>query len=60
MQAFCQEYEGVLPASLQLRMEPGRYLVSESGVLLADVTQVRFKGPIQFVGISAGMNILIR
>ncbi len=41
-------------------MEPGRYLVSEAGVLLADVTQVRYKGPTQFVGICAGMNALIR
>ncbi len=41
-------------------MEPGRFLVSEAGVLLADVTQVRYKGPTQFVGLCAGMNTLIR
>ena len=41
-------------------MEPGRYLVSEAGVLLTDVTQVRFKGPTQFVGVSSGMHTLIR
>jgi len=44
----------------QLHMEPGRYLVSEAGVLLAHVTQVRNKNGFCFVGIDAGMNTLIR
>ncbi len=43
-----------------LRMEPGRYLVSEAGVLLAPVTQVRDKGDVRFVGLATGMNSLIR
>ncbi len=43
-----------------LRMEPGRYLVSEAGVLLAPVTQVRRKGALRFVGVATGMNSLIR
>jgi diaminopimelate decarboxylase/aspartate kinase len=46
--------------SLQLRLEPGRFLVSEAGVLLAPVTQVRRKGVMKFVGLSTGMNSLIR
>lgn len=33
-----------LPAGVQLRMEPGRFFVSEAGVLVAPVTQVRRKG----------------
>ena len=45
---------------LELRMEPGRYLVSEAGVLLAPVTQVRNKGDVAFVGVATGMNSLIR
>jgi len=45
---------------LELRMEPGRYLVAESGVLLAPVTQVRTKGEVRFVGVATGMNSLIR
>jgi diaminopimelate decarboxylase/aspartate kinase len=45
---------------LTLRLEPGRYLVSEAGVLVAPVTQVREKGGIRFVGLAAGMNSLIR
>jgi diaminopimelate decarboxylase/aspartate kinase len=45
---------------LSLRLEPGRYLVSEAGVLVAPVTQVRVKGGIRFVGVATGMNSLIR
>jgi len=45
---------------LQLWMEPGRYLVSEAGVLLAKVTQTKYKGDLHFVGIETGMNSLIR
>jgi diaminopimelate decarboxylase/aspartate kinase len=45
---------------LALWLEPGRYLVSEAGVLLAPVTQVRHKAGVRFVGIGTGMNSLIR
>ena len=45
---------------LTLRMEPGRFFVSEGGVLLAPVTQVRNKGRVRFVGLATGMNSLIR
>ena len=40
--------------------EPGRYLVADAGVLLARVTQVKRKGPVQYVGVDAGMNSLLR
>jgi len=53
--AVCTELPG-----LTLRLEPGRYLVSEAGVLLAPVTQVRAKGGLRFVGLATGMNSLIR
>ncbi len=45
---------------VELRLEPGRYLVAEAGVLLAPVTQVRHKGRTVFVGVATGMNSLIR
>lgn len=45
---------------LQLHMEPGRFLVSQAGALLVHVTQVRTKGAFRFVGVSTGMNSLIR
>lgn len=47
-------------APLQVRMEPGRYCVAPAGVLVARVTRCREKHGLQFVGLSAGMNALIR
>jgi bifunctional diaminopimelate decarboxylase / aspartate kinase len=47
-------------ANIQLWMEPGRYLVAEAGVLLAQVTQLKGKGDVQYIGITTGMNSLIR
>lgn len=44
----------------QLVIEPGRYLVAESGALLAHVTQVVEKLGIRRVGSDAGMHTLIR
>jgi bifunctional diaminopimelate decarboxylase / aspartate kinase len=41
-------------------IEPGRYLVSEAGVLLAQVTQLKGKGEVHYVGVATGMNSLIR
>lgn len=44
----------------QLVIEPGRYLVAESGALLARVTQVVEKLGIRRVGSDAGMHTLVR
>ena len=41
-------------------MEPGRYFVSDAGVILAKVTQCKEKGKVHFVGVETGMNSLIR
>jgi diaminopimelate decarboxylase/aspartate kinase len=53
------EIRAALPGC-QLWLEPGRYLVSEAGVLLAKVTQTKTKSGARFVGIATGMNSLIR
>ena len=45
---------------LKFWLEPGRFLVAESGVLLAKVNQLKTKGETNYVGINAGMNVLIR
>jgi len=45
---------------LSLLLEPGRYLVAESGVLLARVTQIKRKGGVVYVGVATGMNSLLR
>ncbi len=44
----------------ELWLEPGRYLVAESGVLLARVHQTKSKGEIHYVGVDAGMHTFIR
>jgi diaminopimelate decarboxylase/aspartate kinase len=44
----------------ELWLEPGRYLVAEAGVLLTSVTQTKGKGEVRYVGVSTGMNSLIR
>lgn len=41
-------------------LEPGRYYVAESGVILAKVTQCKEKGKTSFIGIETGMNSLLR
>lgn len=46
--------------SYELWLEPGRYLVAEAGVLVTTVTQTKGKGEMQYVGVSTGMNSLIR
>ena len=46
--------------NLHFWLEPGRYFVAESGVLLAKVTQNKEKGKVHFVGIETGMNSLMR
>lgn len=57
-----RELAGVKRAldGVELWMEPGRYLVAEAGVLLARVTQVKTSFGTRFIGISTGMNSLIR
>lgn len=45
---------------IQIWIEPGRFLVAEAGVLLAQVTQLKSKGDLRYVGVATGMNSLIR
>lgn len=44
----------------ELWLEPGRYLVSMAGVLLTHVTQLKGKSDMRYVGVSTGINSLIR
>lgn len=54
--------EALLPdvGSRALWLEPGRFLIAEAGVLLVRVTQRKWKQGAAFVGVDAGMNVLIR
>jgi diaminopimelate decarboxylase len=45
---------------LNLMMEPGRFLVGQSGVLLATVTEIKNNPERTFVGVDTGFNHLIR
>jgi diaminopimelate decarboxylase/aspartate kinase len=45
---------------LSVWLEPGRYLVAAAGVLLVRVTQTKSKADMRYVGVSTGMNSLIR
>lgn len=45
---------------LSFWLEPGRFFVAESGVILAKVTQCKEKGKVHFIGVETGMNSLIR
>ena len=55
LQDFKQQHPGI-----KLWMEPGRYLVAHSGVLLAQVTQTKWKNNHGYIGVETGMNSLIR
>ncbi len=45
---------------LGIWIEPGRFLVARAGVLVAEVTQLKGKGEVQYVGVTTGMNSFIR
>ena len=55
-----RKLKSLKPKPVHLHMEPGRYLVSEGGVLVTNVTQIRQKRNHRFVGVATGMNTLIR
>jgi diaminopimelate decarboxylase len=54
--AFCKEYG----RELELWFEPGKFLVSESGVLLVSVNVVKQTTSTVFIGVNSGQNHLIR
>lgn len=54
--AFCQQHG----KELELWIEPGKFVVSESGVFLVNVNIVKKTPTITFVGVDSGLNHLIR
>jgi len=54
--AFCEEYG----RNLELWFEPGKFIVSESGVLLVSVNTVKQTTSTVFLGVNSGQNHLIR
>lgn len=55
-----KEIEQYLGHAVQLEIEPGRFLVAESGLLLSEVRAVKEVGRRHFVLVDAGFNDLIR
>lgn len=45
---------------IRIVIEPGRYLVAESGIILTKATQKREKGKYKYLGVDSGMNVIIR
>jgi len=53
---FCEEYK----KDLELWFEPGKFLVSESGILLIQATVIKPTPACTFIGVDSGLNHLIR
>jgi diaminopimelate decarboxylase len=53
---FCQSYG----RKLELHFEPGKFIVSEAGLLLVKVTVVKPTPSLTFVGVNSGLNHLLR
>ncbi|MEQ9592476.1 MAG: diaminopimelate decarboxylase [Cyclobacteriaceae bacterium] len=53
---FCSSYG----RKLELWIEPGKYLVSEAGVLFAKTNVVKVTPSVTFAGVNSGLNHLIR
>jgi diaminopimelate decarboxylase/aspartate kinase len=49
-----------LDTDIDIYIEPGRFLVSEGGILLSKVNQIKKKENFCYVGLDTGMNSLIR
>ncbi len=60
MNKLLLRFKDSLDRKLEVWMEPGRFLVAPSGVLLAKVTQTKDKEGSYYIGVNAGFNSLIR
>jgi len=55
-----KKIESHLGHSIRLEIEPGRYIVAESGVLISEVRSIKKMGSKKFVLVDAGFNDLMR
>ena len=55
-----QENETIAGSDFQLWFEPGKYLVSEAGYMLATVTVLKDNGNSLFAAVDSGLNHLVR
>lgn len=54
------DHEKIHGQKLSVKVEPGKFLVSEAGYLLAEVTVVKETPDVTFAGVNTGLNHLIR
>ncbi len=52
--------EELIADNYTLIIEPGRYLVAESGILLAEITDIKIRSGFLIVGTNTGINHLLR
>ena len=55
-----QQVAALMGHAITLELEPGRYLVAESGVLLSEVRATKHQGSARFVMVDAGFSDLMR
>jgi diaminopimelate decarboxylase len=55
-----REYTERTGRSLQVWFEPGKYMVSEAGYFIVNVTVLKDTGELLFAGVNSGLNHLIR
>ncbi len=55
-----KEIENILGHKVELEIEPGRYLVAESGKLITEVRAVKDMGSLHYVLVDAGFTELVR
>ena len=56
IKAFVNEYK----KEIEFKIEPGRYIVAESGILLGNVNAVKKNYQTKYIGTDLGFNVLIR
>jgi diaminopimelate decarboxylase len=60
LETAMEEHRQKTGQSLQLWFEPGKFIVSEAGVLLTKVNVLKNNGDIRIAGVDTGLNHLIR
>jgi len=53
-------FKGKYGYAIQMKLEPGRFLVAEAGFLLCTVTQLNHTTAFNFVGVDTGFNHMVR
>ena len=52
--------KSTLSENIKIFIEPGRFIVADSGIIWGKVTQIKFKNNTKFIGTNIGMTDLLR